>query len=455
MANSPQEEFVHPVIQAMQNAYQQIQGAKQQKFQQALDTREADLRQQQFDELRSQHALEEKHANEQHDINTSLLDIQRRQHALDLTKNVNDFISSGGKGIPDMIPGLLSSVTGQGGVQTPDIPTGRMRVPNSDVTFDPQGYSTPEDQFNRQYQQQTQLAGGVAGATEQSQEPFKVAAEQRTRADRLAEIGLQGQNAAKVAETNHAREIELENLKGHFMLAAANIAHAKGNENLAPVFSGTLNSIMDGQTSYSSLPKDLKEGVSQLAATKGWTLPTNQKDYSTKLDAVSGIQGLLDQYRDLATNYSRDSPNTGIMGKAGAFLTGGGAVPGTDLRAKLDSLKANGGALASFFDKQNRKSDAEILRQVTGLFDPRASVEQNIGKIQQHLGPLNNAVKGVFAGFKPDQLNYVLNNRGIKDLGGFDTGATPKGKKTMIELDDGTRIPDTPQNRQLHNLSQE
>lgn len=459
MANSPQEEFVHPVIQAMQNAFQQIQGAKQQKFQQALDTREADLRQQQFDELKSQHALEEKHANEQHDINTSLLDIQRRQHALDLTKNVNEFISSGGKGIPDMIPGLLSSVTGQGGVQTPDIPTGRMRIPNSDVTFDPQGYSTPEDQFNRQYQQQTQLAGGVAGATEKAQEPFKVAASARDQANRLSEIGLQGQNAAKVAETNHANDIDLEKLKGGFQLAAARIAHAKGQEDMAPTFQNAFNGVMTGQTNYSALPKDIKEGVSALAGTKGWQLPTNQKDFSTKVDAATGVQTLIDEYRDAALKFSTNSPGNGILNRVNAYT---GGVRGSDLRSKIDTLKSQAGTLASFYDKQNRKSDADILRNFVGAFDPTASMEQNLQKLQDHQPLLNQAVRNIFAGFKPEQINYILNTRGLNDLGGLksDEIATKppgsgKGKKTMIELDDGTRIADTPENRQLHQIPQE
>lgn len=458
MSDNVQEEYVHPVIAAMQNAYQQMQGAKKQQFDQALATKESDLRQAQFDELQKQHGLDEKHANEQHDINLGVLDMQRRQHALDNAKSVQDFINSGGKGnaAPDLnIPGLRTQLPpGPNGEisqpqQAPNVslPQPNLRqIPGTDVNYDPSSFSSVDENQQRLLQNIIGQTTAQTTAQQTALQPFKTADEQRQQAARLSEIDLQGRNANAVAATNHAREIELENLRGHFQLAAAGIAHQQGREDLAPVYNGALNSIMDGQTSYSTLPKDIKEGVSKLAATKGWALPTNQKDYSTKLNAATGVQSLLDQYKELAINNSRDSPDTGLLGKASAFITGGGAVPGTDLRSKIDALKANGGALASFFDQQNRKSDAEILRQVVGLFDPRATTQQNLDKIQQHIAPLNAAVRGVFAGFKPDQLNYVLGNRGLKDIGGY------KVRQTGIKLDDGTTIPDTPQNRQLHNI---
>jgi hypothetical protein len=451
--NDPQEEYVHPVIAAMQTAYAQMQGAKKQQFEQALADKEQQLREDQFAEAQRQHKDESSRAQQQLDINKTLLEMQQRQEQLHRANEIQDFFYKGGHAVqaPDLqLPGASNPLIAGSvpGISMPQL--GKQIIPGTNEEVNPAGFSTPEEA------QQRNIKNIIDTTTAQQTAltPFEQAKSDRDKANRLAEIGLQGTNAAEVARVNHANQLDLENLHGHFQLAAAQIAHQHGNEALAPVFNGALNSIMDGQTSYSTLPKDLKEGVSQLAATKGWTLPTNQKDYSSKLDAVSGIQGLLDQYRDLALNHSRDSAGTGIAGTL-STITGSPSIPFTDLKSKVDSLKANGGSLASFFDKQNRKSDAEILRQVSGLFDPRSTIQQNLDKISQHREQLNTAVKGIFAGFKPDQLNYVLGSRGISDLGGFDSGSvaskTPSGK-TAIKLDDGTIIPDTPQNRQLHGL---
>lgn len=431
MANSVQEEYIHPVIAAMQNAYQLMDQAKRTKFNQDLDTRKADLEDAQFDEAKKQHGIETDFRQKNLDIALRQLELSSKTHELEQAKALQEYAASGGKSQKQdlVIQPSAQTLTGPNGEQSqmPAQPAmtfagqGQSVLPGTSIPFDPSNYQSPQDKIDQQLNALRQ----TLGVQHEVNDPFEIAKENREKEARLSEIGLQGQNSVKTAATNHANQLELENMRGHFQLAAAQIAHQHNQEDMAPTYVGALNSVMDGQTSYSALPKDIKEGVSKLAATKGWALPTNQKDYSSKLDAATGVQGLLDQYKDLASKYSRDSPDTGLLGKASAFATGGGALPGTDLRSKIDSLKANGGALASFFDKQNRKSDAEILRQVVGLYDPRATMAQNLEKIQQHEGPLNNAVKGIFAGFKPDQLNYVLGNRGLKSIGGYDTSSAP------------------------------
>ncbi len=424
MPNSVQEEYIHPVIAAMQNAYSTIERTKALKFDQDLQNREEELRNAQFTELQKEHQRQEQHANEQHDINLEHLNLARRQSQLENTKAVQDLINSGVKPIqaPDInIPGQTNDLPGYQGpsVQLPQL--GKSVIPGSDFQFDPKGFSTPEEQFNRQLGQQTAAITATTKAQQDALEPYKIKEDERTKANRLAEIALQGDNANKVATTNHAQQLELEKMRGQFQLQAALIAHRQGNVDNAPLFQNALDGVLTGQTSYSALPKDIKEGVSSLAGAKGWQLPTNQKDYSKKIDTVSGVQELINQARELALHYSSDSPDTGVVKKAAAFATGGGAVPGTDLYSKLQTFKANGGALASFFDQQNRKSDAEILRQTAGLFDPRATIAQNLQKLQDQQGPLNNATKGLFAGMKPEQINYILGTRGINDLGGFET----------------------------------
>lgn len=178
------------------------------------------------------------------------------------------------------------------------------------------------------------------------------------------------------------------------------------------------NDIFDGQADYSKLTSDQKRLVDNYAAASGERgLPTNGKDYSDKIGTVTGLQALVNQYRDLAQNYSKDSPGGGPMQmlQHGQF----GLVPTSDLNSKLDTAKASGGALATFFDKQNRKSDAEILRQTKGFFDPTATTAQNLQKINTQTGLLQQGVRNVFSGMTPDRVNLILKDHGVTDFGGF------------------------------------
>jgi hypothetical protein len=91
-----------------------------------------------------------------------------------------------------------------------------------------------------------------------------------------------------------------------------------------------------------------------------------------------------------------------------------------------------GGALASFFDDNKRKSDQEILRSVNGLFDPKATREQNLQKIEMHKKQLINGVLS-FLPRNSEEANVILGNAGIT---GFNAG-TPKVSK------DGHKTGDT------------
>jgi hypothetical protein len=195
------------------------------------------------------------------------------------------------------------------------------------------------------------------------------------------------------------------------------------NENL-------IDGILQGQESYPSLPKIRKQGVDALAASRKWILPTDQKKYAKDLDAVSTIQQVVSQFRDLANNYSIDSSKGGL----GQIMKHGqipGVVPVSDLNSKLDTMKGSGGTLASYFDQQNRKSDAEIMREVQSAFDPRATSIQNNQKLNDLTKRLDVTVKNSFRGMPSDEVNHILSSHGVTDFGGYGVGATPQTGKTI------------------------
>lgn len=236
---------------------------------------------------------------------------------------------------------------------------------------------------------------------------------QTTRAQALAD---QAQTRAESVARIRANS---EHDRGEMALVARMLAINGGMGTDPDIAANKYNGIINGQTQYSSLSKGEKAAVDKVAAARGTTLPTNQAAYSKKLDQMGGIQDLIGQYRDLATNYSKDSPNANIIQKIpGLNMTGLNStnIPGTDLKSKSDALKAQGGQLASYFDQQNRKSDAEILRQFGGLFDPKATTTQNLDKIEQHLKTLRTSVKGNFAGMNSQDIENVLSQRGAHDL---------------------------------------
>jgi hypothetical protein len=228
------------------------------------------------------------------------------------------------------------------------------------------------------------------------------------------------------------KSIDTEKLRAENNIRVAQIHAAASRAALTTqqdpeLIANAYKGILDGQTSYSALPKDVKIGVNQLAAARGTSLPTNQKQYSDRLDTVSGIEDLITQYKDLAINYSRDSEGSNILYRLP--LLNGTKIPYTDLKSKADALKATGGSLASFFDKQNRKSDAEILRQFDGLFDPKSTMEQNLDKINSHVKLVNTHLKGLFSGMAPDDLSMILGNRGLTQLNPTEAAAPSSGPK--------------------------
>ena len=297
-----------------------------------------------------------------------------------------------------------------------------VNVPGVGGGIDPSAFGSPETQNRIVYNQAKAQAGGVAEGSAPTHEAQ--AAADFSRMVTLHSIDAERNKEVERMRADSAKEVE--RMRASAMLSAAQIRANLGARIDPEEIVNAYRGVITGQTGFSTLPKEIKVGVLQLAGQRGTALPTNQKQYSDNLNQVSGIEDLIRQYKDLALNYSRDAEGSNVLYKMP--LINGTQIPYTDLKSKSDALKAQGGALASFFDKQNRKSDAEILRQFSGLFDPKSTIKQNLDKINSHVSVVKKGIKNTFAGINPEDINMITNDRGLTEIGDMnESPAAPSG----------------------------
>lgn len=435
-------QYINPIIQAMfetanlsQKVAQRKQESEQFKAEQALREKTA--------------AATQKHLEGQTEYQKSLIEqeAERLKQQADLNhihglQLINELTARGldirkilqpGKPQPtgetQQAPGIVGGIP-----QTK--PT--VQVPGlGDV--DPTGFQTPAGEAQRiqnLVQSQEQGKQNVLGPLEMKYKNIdaqnRLALQSNEFAQQLRMLQGQGANAERLERIRAGAQQANTNLTGQYHLKGIEIANGidpndpagtnNVNENL-------IDGILQGQEDYKALPKARKQGIDALAASRGWILPTDQKKYAKDLDSITTIQQVLSQFRDLANNYSRDTPGGTNISKLSGGLVGG-VIPGTDLSSKLDTMKGMGGTLASYFDQQNRKSDAEILREVTAAYDPKATKQQNLTKLEDLTKRLDGTVKNTFRGMPGDQVNHILSSHGITDFGGYGIN-TPKQGGTI------------------------
>lgn len=423
-------DYIHPIIQAMQFASQQADERKKAVLAQQNTQTDQQFREKELAQRLQEHSDEVGQKQQQLDMQHQLNKVQLQQHDLDIKKFIKDFIVGGGQ--PDSQPQTQGFIPTYTNLTPPSqLSVGGIPVTQQEVD----AYSKlPEAEFNRQFgqfKQQKDYEEGLKESTNAQQAALeRKTLQQKSQLDfanRMEELKQTGVNTLAVADRNHANELELEKMRIAGSLAVAHVAHQQDTADLAPTIQNAFEGVLNGQTDYSKLPKDIKNGVSKVAGQLGFELPTDRKAHADKIDAVTGIQTLVNQYQDLALHYSRDGDKAGVQNYLPGSLANN--IPFTDLKSQVDALKTTGGTLASFFDKQNRKSDSEILRQVAGLFDPNDTKQQNLEKLEKHKALLNTAVKNTFAGMKPEEVRYILGSHGITDLSVGDS--TPSKPDTV------------------------
>ncbi len=403
-----EEQYYSPIIQAMiHTATLQKQGA-QQEIEKQKNADEKKLREQALKQAQQQ--IENAHEMnlKQSDLALQHLNLQQQQHNMQLELSRIQALKEGqgvlanakpGTDLTKIAPGLTNFL--QGGSQFQPQQSRQLPV---ELGGDQQQAQVPQEQ------PQADLSGlfdpqaaGRAKAAEvtavgAAQEPFKIREEDRANNHKLEQLGVQKGYDESITKIRGEYANANARINGAYHLRGIQLMHQlgldDGSGSTSSIAKSLLDGIYDGNIDYSKLTPDQKRVVTGYAQGTGElsSLPADGKTYKAKLDAVTGIQTMLAQYKDLAANFSRDSFGAFDKGNQNITLPLIGTLqrtaPGSDLESKIAAMKSSGGQLATFFDQQNRKSDAEIIRQVMGEFDPKATAKQNMNKINTHIKQL-------------------------------------------------------------------
>src|SRR5665213_1893614 len=442
-------DYIHPIIQAMVDSANLKSRAISQQNQSDQAKEEADFR-------RKQLAETVKRAQEEQNLNQQRLEFQQRTAADNHDLAIRQFIHMAKHGVlEDIGSGLQSPDTLPA---APTIPTAlnsqpgdpsQIVTPNpADVAPAPNFSQMPAPGLSSSQDGNVDVGGSSMPRAAVAQIPQNVAnqkgAVERATAEAMDAAKLPNQTARDTANYQRAMDLADKQQSRAESVARINAGASHDRGELAfltrmmavnggmqvdpDVATNKYNGILDGQVSYTTLSKQEKAAVDKIAAMRGTSLPTNQSAYSKKLDQSANIQKLLDQYRDLATNYSSDSPNqpdAGLLDRTvkgaqqiplvGRFVNPSN-IPGTDIQSRVADLKSQAGQLAGYFDQNNRKSDQEIQRSFNGVFDPRSTMKQNLAKLDKHLELVRGATQSNFAGINSQDVENVLSNRGAHDL---------------------------------------
>jgi hypothetical protein len=422
---SGENQYINPIIQAMAH----LQQSRMQQAQFAQKAQENAAQQKQHQDLLK---IEQQRADQaEEDIKN------RHEHEMGSLKNATDLATAALAQHHLEELNMVRGIQGAGGdlskLLPPGSKPGTVKLP-SGQEIDPTGLPTMQQIQQAEAEAAAQKAGAVTSAQRGAAEPFDIAADTRKHLEdkekreddfnkAMSVSASNGKNQLDVANIHAAAQKADAQINGYNHLRGIQLMHQLGMDDGSGVqstfFKDKLNDIYDGKADYSKLPKDIQRGVDTYAQSTGETgMPTNGKDHASSLDNIVRLQALFDQARDLATNYSKDSAsgkNSFMQRLQEGQL--GGLVPVSELNSKVATFKTSGGELASTFDKQNRKTDAEIIRQVQGMFDPKATMQENFHKIEDQKNKVQPIVSRALGNMKPDRQNLVLKDNGITEWG--------------------------------------
>lgn len=425
---------LNPIIESL------VESSRQQLTRQQLAQQAEQFKAEQA--LRQQHqGMLEKQLEQEHDINLQKLENERkfREAAADASRvealgNLYKIASQPGVDLSGFINPGQGTIPGVIGAERPST----ISIPGTNISF-PNFLPNPEALGQARIREAEELAtaksrGEAAGALPSQLTLLGEKHKQETElkqmelAAHLQNTVLQGKNQLEAAKIHGAYQNATANINGMYHLKAAAMLNSIGEGDNANKAKQLTDGVYDGVVDYSKLPINEKRLVDTYSAANGElaSLPNNQKEYKAKLDSMTSLQNLINEYRTIANNYSVDSPGSLSKGNAN-FRTGvpiigtrGIVTPGSELASKLASVKSEGGTIAAFFDKMmGRRSEVEVARETAGWFNPAFTRQQNLDMIEQHVKRMQNDVRALFAAQKPDRINKVLGDRGVTDFGAF------------------------------------
>lgn len=401
---------LNPIIQSMMLTNENARAGEDRKLRAQqlkddLSNKQAEQkhREHQTDITHSEHEAEMELHRKEFEIRKQQADALFEEHGLNMLKGKLGLAKEG-------VSGLQS---GQPGIEIPD-------------------YQTQQDRFLAQLRGQ---AGAQTQGQMEAQQPFLDAAAKRTQENEEKKLRLQHENAAALARQTGANALDVAKIHGQYQLAGDRINgenHLKGimlgvggDQPLGDFANGIVNRIYSGQANYKDLPSNEKKVVDRYLSGTGEIVPTDGKSYKDSLDRAASMQELINRARTLAQNYSRDAKGVGSKGNQNITLPLVGTLqrtqPGSDMDSQLNDFKAFGGKLVTELEGMKRSSDADIIRQALGAFDPKATVKNNLEKINSRVSAMNQVITNSTAGLPRDRIVKALGDRGITDFGPGET----------------------------------
>lgn len=446
---SDEAQYYSPIIQAMMHSATLAQQERERQGNQANQAAELKIRQQMADQAQKSLDYMHEHNVAQEQLETQKQALTKEQehlrNKLDIGMalrqgviNPQAFQNQGAQqsnGQP--VPGIMGQFDANG---QPASPSGMVSLPGGE-NVPTASFSNPAEAEAQRVREAAGVAGAQKGAELSAAEPFAVSADERKRkaeqeklvqeqASNMDQLRQRGADELQVAKIHGGYQQSVANIEGGYKMREIQLMHQLGAGDPAQtstIANNLIDSIDNGQRAYSSLSADEKRVVDPIAASRGWTLPSNQAAHAKNLDQISSLDKLLDQYRDVINKYSRDSPTSGQdkgsrVTQGISTATGGmwaPTVPGSDLHAAMEGIASTAGKLTKTFEDQARTSDANIVRQIQGTFDPHNTMEQNMKNLNQKGDLLNGIASRTFAGMPPEQVNKILGDNKIKNLGGL------------------------------------
>ena len=464
-----EDQYINPIIQAMISSAQLAQSAQGQKNQVAqqkvADAQRDKMIQQEQDRLQEEHDYHNATIKNATDLLQAHLAQAHNETAFQRIQNFKDLsdLQAIGVNIGKLFPGQPTNNLPQTGnpeidndpsltqqtVSLPGNPGDQQNIPlsafpNPDEATSHQAQLLHAASFAKTQGEMEAMAPYTATAnsfTEKLRKQEADAAMQRTLA--------QGANAERVAGIRTQAEQDIANARNAVENHRTELEYGFGEGSpMADIAANAEEAGVNGEQDPSKQPANLRRGIAAAAAAKGDVIPTDFKAYTAALTGAKVTQGLLDQARDIANQFSSDSKGNSFLGNAVKQHFGF-----TDVGSAVDSLESQVNTVAKSLGI-NRTSNAEMDRTFKGLFSPTRSTAQNLQNIDKAAHQLNIELEQQFpANIPASQKNRALRNRGIVDLGGYqDKGNTPGATGYIRNKKTGSVVPDTPQNRQLIGL---
>lgn len=432
-------ENIHPIIQAMlANAeFKQKERSQEEtkRRNKAEESNASEQRKQEADRLKE----EQRQHDLQHEYNKGLLDIHTKTLANELEKDALNRRINLGKGVqegtlkPQAVPGVI----------------GAQSIPGVEGIFPQGSFQSPEEHLKQMGQQAGEIAGGQA----QALEPFKAADDARARQQATDVANINHQNdllkaqmneasQLRVAQVNNAARLQNTALAGRYRLEAAKNGVATDEDTLNNYYNDLY---VTGTRKSSTIPAKLKPFVEKMAGGAA-PLGDNPKD-SAVIDSIPKIQEILGIADKLSEySYRGDKKIDTLLGGLGLDSE----------RLKLENqLKGLAGNISETFGKEvGRKTEQDIKRATELLHSAMLSPDKNKENVKEAGKIFDSVLRPIISKYdKNGQLDKILAGRNIdpESVKGARGSSAPK-KKMAIQLDNGDKIPDTPENRKLHGI---